>query len=314
MGRKKSKTPKKRPDKRRKKRPKLKGMTKSQIKEIGDQLKSSLQKKSEVLVDSIKTQCKSEVHISSDAKRQRLLDEICNVGTIKVLSEKYCALYTENSKGHFDDKYALFQVSWVSWIGTLLSSQIKAVFSETCEASADDKSAVLHSIGSAFSKECTDIIQKFKPSFNNQPVVKESVTYDNKDAVIAFSGACLRIIRKKSIKRKKQPLIDLINFLKMTKQHREKFVEWGIMPTALMGLWTIPVSPMHSYVTLINRVLQENLTSENFSTFGNTLIKVSTLVKKSLEFGMNVIGKEKTISALIYNNGPFLAQTPPLLS
>ncbi len=273
MARKKSKEAK--PDKRRRKVPKQKGMTKTQVREINVELKSKLQKSAQVYVDSIKNKCKSEIHISTNEKRQTLLSEMCNVDNLNILTKKYCELYSENFKGKFSDRYALFQMKWMTWIGSLLTIQTdSSVFPKNCNATLKDKSAVLHSIASAFSSECTKIIKQHKPSFVSQPVVKESVNHDNKDAVIAFSGACLRIIYKKAKKRNNQELIKLIDFLKMPKKQRDQFNEWGMMPPELQGLWTIPVSPLYSYVVLINKVLRENLTEDNFSSFGKSLIEV----------------------------------------
>lgn len=276
MGKRKSDSQKK-PDKRRKKQPKEKGLTKNQVKEINEELKSTLKKSPQTFVDLVKIKCKSEIHISTNGNRQSLLDETCNVDTLNVLTEKYCELYSNNFKGSFKDRYALFQVNWMSWIGSLLTKPDVAIFPEGCTATLKDKSAVLHSIASGFSSECTKIIKQYKPSFVSQPVVRQSVNYDNKDAVIAFSGACLRIIRKKAIKKNNQELVKLIDFLKMPKKQREQFKEWGVMPPELQGLWTIPVSPLYSYVVLINRVLKENLTEDNYSSFGKALIQVSML-------------------------------------
>ncbi len=254
------------------KKPKAKGLTKKQLQQVAKEVNARL-KLSDVKA-SVTKKVLAERHIEKSKLRKGIFDKVCSDDLLSSLCDKFKTLFTSNSCGPFENRYAKFQLQWINYVSGTLQDHV------TKDHPLADISSVIHAIANAVFDFMLCLTKQVKPSFSSQPVVPKAIEYDSKSCLMAFSGACMRLIYKKCRRSKKQEMCNLINNLKMNQRQIKRYLRWGFIPPELRGIWTLPVSPLMPYIHLLNRCIQENCTESAFSLYGKEFVKVCTIILK----------------------------------
>ncbi len=128
------------PKKKGKKR-KAKALTKKQLVEVAKEV-DARRKISEVKA-SVSKQVLAERHVDRNKVRKAIFTDVCTDEFLSSLCNKFMTLFTENSSGPFDNKYAKLQLQWVQYLSGILKDYV------TTDYTMPDVSAVIHAIGTA---------------------------------------------------------------------------------------------------------------------------------------------------------------------
>ena len=267
-----------------------KGLTKAQIQGVALVLQDSIKVKKDDILKDMENELSQDITIvRSEAKtliKQKILENSDNV--IHQCTRKFCELYESCNVGQFKDRYALLQIRWNEWIKDCLicetSENILMIPPNISQRSGNTEpcistqfessgvSGVLHAICAAFFHCASKVVKSVKPGKRNEPVPPK-LDADSLDSLLAFSGACMHLVCKKSCGQTKF----LIKQLKMTKSMKCAYREYGVLSPGMELLPTIPVRSLNPYLTFLNGCIQESCTECALKLYGSDFIKVTSL-------------------------------------
>ena len=238
-----------------------------------------------VLSKYIKEHTSMENHVEDDNTRK----EICGLilsqeHIIKALAFKYCHLYTECHKGKFVDRFANLSLKWSYHISKFTRSNVS---DESCtemkllrevlrDYDLQEISCTLHSIAIHISEHVNGFIRKCQKPNANDVAESYEPTADSPSSILAFGGACMRLVYKLSRRKGNNKMVKLIKHLKLTKIQRQEYIDMGVIrSTNLMSLHTIPVPTLVPYLRHLNLAIQDVCRKSSLALYKSKFVKVS---------------------------------------
>ena len=260
--------------------PKRKWLTKIQVEKFSSTLLDFYKQNVDHVLGGIKEKVSSEPHINNNASRQEICETILKPCMLIDMITRYSQLYQECFAGRFGDRYAMLQMKWINHVAQYITEEtvehgllLQILRCDTYDT--QDISAVVHS----FASYTTDHIHGFmihnKPSklceLNDSHPVE-----DSNNSLLAFGGACMRLIYKSAKKRHDDETMLLIRHLKLGEKQRNLYLSWGILSSSsLSTLYTIPVPALVPYLRHLNVAIQDNGTEAALGLYLDKFIKVA---------------------------------------
>ena len=255
-------------------------LTKDEVETLAEQINNYYDKNIDDIVVTIYDNVVTEEHIKSSTERMDLSKElVSNKAVIVKLIQTYTVLYVDNFKGLRGDRMASLAIGWMSHISKFITSNTEEsnFLIPVCGEKylLQDKSAVMHSYADNIANHIHGFIIKSKPSKLSN-IHHANSTADSDTSLLAFGGACMRLICMSEKKKEETDVKQLISNLTLTKSQRNLYVEWKIIRSNnLASLYTIPVPALVPYLRYLNLAIQENCTNKALALHKSRFIKVS---------------------------------------
>ena len=240
-----------------------------------------------VLTKYIKEHTAVENHIAEDKTRTYICGLILsNEPILKALVVKYCNLYTECHKGKFVDRFANLSLKWSYHVsmftrrnmdeGEQSYPEMQLLRKLLRDYDLQDINCTLHSISIHMSEHVQGFIRKCQKPNANDVAESYEPTTDSPSSILAFGGACMRLVYKLSKRQGNKKTMKLITNLKLTSIQRQEYIDLGIIrSTNLKSLHTIPVPTLVPYLRHLNLAIQDVCRESSLALYKSKFVKVS---------------------------------------
>ena len=233
------------------------------------------------ILNTIRGQMLSETHICKSIPRQEICNQITtNTSVCSDMVARYSELYQQCNTGKPSDRYALLQIQWIQHVSKYITDHTKenALLKTTLgnnSHSNQDVRAVIHSLASHICDHIQGFMLCIKPS-KLRDLNDTFPKTDSRESLLAFGGACMRLIYISAKRKGDMDMMKLIQNLKLTREQRTLYISWDILSkrSSLQTLHTIPVPALLPYLTLLNGAIQESCTETALALFMDNFIKV----------------------------------------
>ena len=259
---------------------KLRKLTKKEIVNLSNRAMDYYRKFPKDVTKTLERAVSNENHILDSPHRMVICKLLAGSSDLTMkFAEKYSELFVSSFKGRHADRMSNLAIGWIIyvsqymepgkqqhiWLNSILKKS-KKLFSSS------DISATIHAFANQFSNHISMYISQLQSPFS---LPKDICRKDPISSLLAFGGACLRLMYIKARQNKNTEMCSYIDNLRLTERQRRQLKEKKVIrSTNLKSLHSIPVPALVPYLIYVNESLQAMCTKRSLSQLKSSFIKV----------------------------------------